>query len=104
MSSREALMNILRTAALAAALACAAVSSHANQVLAYAQSGDGARVVLYTSTGPCVGLAKFAEHIARDGGKTPGCWLMTTTQVQISFFDGERGAVPLDQLKRTIDS
>lgn len=95
-------MRFVRTSLIAAGLVCAAWPLHAQnqQVVAFAQSGDGARVLLYTKTGPCVGQARFAEHIAPDGEKTPGCWVMTEGLVLVSFLDGERGNIPVAQLKR----
>jgi hypothetical protein len=87
-------------AALAGLLGLAAASSVQAQVLAFAQSGDGARIVLHDRAGPCVGEARLAEHIALDGRRIQGCWLMTSEKVLVSFFDGERGDIPLAHLKR----
>jgi hypothetical protein len=95
-------MQLVRTAVLAASLACAALPIRA-EVFAFAQAADGARVLLYARPGPCVGQARFAEHIAADGEKTPGCWVLTTTFVLVSFLDGERGNIPVDRLKRVAD-
>jgi len=95
-------MRLVRTSLLAASLLCAAwpLQAQNQQVVAFAQSGDGARVLLYTKAGPCVGQARFAEHIAPDGEKTPGCWVMNEGLVLVSFLDGERGNIPVAQLKR----
>lgn len=95
-------MQLVRTSLLAASLLCAAwpLQAQNQKVVAYAQSGDGARVLLYTQTGPCVGQARFAEHIAPDGEKTPGCWVINEGVVLVSFLDGERGNIPVAQLKR----
>jgi hypothetical protein len=70
------------------------------QVLAFAQSGDGASIVLHERSGPCTGKARLAEHITAAGERTSGCWLKTSEKVLISFFDGERGDIPLSHLKR----
>jgi hypothetical protein len=70
------------------------------QVFAVATSGDGARVVLHDKTGPCVGAARLAEHIAPNGEKVPGCWLLANDTVKVSFLDGERGSIPVAHLKK----
>ena len=74
------------------------------KVLALAQSSDGARVLLYTHAGPCIRGALFAEHVAPGGDRTPGCWIVHLAFVQVSFLDGERGDIPVAQLKRPTDS
>jgi hypothetical protein len=95
-------MQLVRSTLLAAGLLCAAwpLQAQNQQVVAFAQGGDGARVLLYLATGPCVGQARLAEHIAPGGEKTPGCWVMSDGLVLVSFLDGERGNIPLAQLKR----
>lgn len=88
---------------LAATLAalCAGLTPLAQaQVLAFAQSGDGASIVLHERAGPCTGKARLAEHITAAGERTSGCWLKTSEKVLISFFDGERGDIPLNHLRR----
>ena len=70
-----------------------------DQPMAFAQASDGARVLLYRKAGPCVGQARFAEHVAPNGEKTPGCWVLTDGMVLVSFLDGERGNIPVSQLK-----
>ncbi|MCW5633859.1 MAG: hypothetical protein KIT17_11035 [Rubrivivax sp.] len=101
-------MRTVLAAALATALLSAAPLARAEppleKILALAQSSDGARVLLYTHAGPCVGEARFAEHISRAGDKTPGCWLVNQAFVMVSFLDGERGDIPVAQLKRPTDS
>ena len=85
---------------LAAMAALAVVLAPAQaQVLAFAQSGDGAQIVLHERSGPCVGQARLAEHISAGGARVSGCWLKTSEKVLISFFDGERGDIPLAHLK-----
>jgi len=92
-------MQLARTVLLAAGLLGAAWPSLA-QMVAFAQSGDGARVLLYTKSGPCVGQARFAEHVSPEGEKTPGCWVMNDGIVLVSFLDGERGNIPVAHLKK----
>jgi hypothetical protein len=83
---------------VAVLLALAAVSTNA-KVLAIAQSGDGARIVLYDVAGPCVRTAKMAEHISANGDRVPGCWLTSSGHVMVSFLDGERGMIPVAHLR-----
>lgn len=92
-------MRLTRSAVLAASLLCAAWPIRA-EVMAFAQSSDGSRVLLYAKSGPCVGSARFAEHISPEGEKTPGCWVMLENTVLVSFLDGERGNIPVAHLKR----
>jgi hypothetical protein len=92
-------MQLARIAVMAVGLISAASPARA-EVFATVQSGDGARILFYTQTGPCVGQARLAEHVAVGGAKTPGCWLLTESTVLVSFFDGERGDVPVSHLKR----
>lgn len=80
------------------ALALTAVSAHGG-VVAVATSGDGSRVVLRDDVGPCVGKAKLAEYVPLDGAVVPGCWLAAPGHVLVSFLDGERGKVPVADLK-----
>jgi len=75
-----------------------------DRIFAVAQSSDGARVLLYSDTGPCVGGARLAEHVAPGGEKTPGCWVLYQTMVMVSFLDGERGDIPVAQLRKLADS
>ena len=95
-------MQSVRTAVVAASLLCAAWPIRA-EVFAVAQSSDGARVMLYAKSGPCVGSARFAEHVSAEGDKTPGCWVLTQSHVLVSFFDGDRGNIPVAHLKRVSD-
>jgi hypothetical protein len=83
---------------VAVSLALAAVPTDA-KVLAIAQSGDGARIVLYDVAGPCVRSAKLAEHISANGDKVQGCWLTASGNVMVSFLDGERGTIPVAHLR-----
>lgn len=82
--------------AISLALAAASVDA---KVLAFVQSGDGARIVLYDEAGPCVRSAKLAEHISLNGDKVQGCWLTASGNVMVSFLDGERGTIPLAHLR-----
>jgi hypothetical protein len=72
-------------------------------VLAVAESADGARIALHDGPGPCVGAARLAEHIASNGDKVQGCWLATATNITVSFLDGERGLIPVTDLKKPKD-
>jgi hypothetical protein len=97
-------MQIVRTGLLAVSLLGVVWPAQAqSEVFAIAQSGDGAKVLLYAKAGPCIGQARLAEHIALSGAKTPGCWLATESYVLISFLDGERGHIPVGDLKKVSD-
>jgi hypothetical protein len=96
-------MQLVRTAVVAASLLGAAWPIRA-EIFAVAKSADGARVLLYAEAGPCVGQARLAEHISPEGEKTPGCWVLTQSHVLVSFLDGDRGNIPVAQLKRVSDS
>lgn len=96
-------MRRVRAALLLTSLIAAALPLRA-EVLAFAKSGDGARVLLYDKAGPCVGSARLAEHISADGEKTPGCWVLLQSTVMVSFLDGERGDIPVAHLRRALDS
>ena len=95
-------MPLVRTAALATSLLVLAWPAHA-EVFAVAQASDGAKVLFYSKAGPCVGSARLAEHVAADGEKTPGCWVLTQSHVLVSFLDGDRGNIPVAQLRRVAD-
>ena len=97
-------MQFVRTALLAASLLGAAWTAQAQgEIFAVAQSGDGAKVLLYAKTGPCVGQARLAEHVTPGGDKTPGCWVVTESHVLVSFLDGDRGNIPVGMLKKVAD-
>jgi hypothetical protein len=87
---------------LAASLALAVLPAEA-RVIAIAQSGDGARIVLHDEVGPCVGSAKLAEYIPLNGTTVQGCWLAVPGNVTVAFLDGERGKVPIEDLKKPTD-
>ncbi len=95
-------MQIMRTVLMAASLCALAWPAQAG-VFAVAQSGDGAKVLLYAKAGPCVGAARLAEHVSAEGEKTAGCWVLTQSHVLVSFLDGDRGNIPVAHLKRVAD-
>lgn len=92
-------MSTAKSLLCAGAALLAALPAQA-QVFAVATSGDGARVVLHDKSGPCVGSARLAEHIAPNGDRVPGCWLLANDIVKVSFLDGERGNIPVAHLKK----
>ena len=65
-----------------------------------AQMSGGAVVLLHDEAGPCVGGALFAEYVAADGSRVPGCWVKRPGHVAIVFFDGDVGAVPEGALQK----
>ncbi len=96
-------MRLITTLLSTAGLLLAATAADA-RVFAVATSGDGARIELHDNVGPCFGQARLAEHIARNGDKVPGCWLVADGAVKVSFLDGERGNIPLDHLKKAVEN
>lgn len=86
----------------AASLALASLSIEA-KAIAFAQSADGARIVLHDDVGPCVGNAKLAEYIPLKGTHVQGCWLALSSSVTVAFLDGERGTVAFADLKKLGD-
>lgn len=92
-------MQLAQTAAVLAASLLMAAPARAD-IFAVAQSGDGARVLFYAKSGPCVGSARLAEHVSPEGEKTPGCWVLTQGMVLVSFLDGDRGNIPVAHLKK----
>jgi hypothetical protein len=88
---------------LCAAVMAAAVPAQA-RVFGVAVSGDGARIELHDQAGPCVGQARLAEHISRNGDKVPGCWLVAEGAVKVSFLDGERGTIPLAHVRKVSEN
>ncbi len=87
---------------LAALMGLAALSAQAKEI-AFAQSADGARIVLHDEAGPCVGAAKFAEYIPLKGQRVQGCWLALSVSVTVSFLDGERGDVAFGDLQKAAE-
>lgn len=71
------------------------------RVIAVAESPDGARIELHDDAGICVGSARQAEHISKDGEKILGCWIAVQATVTVSFLDGERANIPMVLLRRT---
>jgi hypothetical protein len=102
MPAQEPFMRTVLASSVAIALLTTAAMADA-RIIAVATSGDGARVVLHDHAGPCLGAAKLAEHIAPDGERIPGCWLITEGTIMVSFLDGERGNIPVAHLKKPSD-
>lgn len=88
----------MKAIALAAALAAASLAAHA-EVIAEAPLDGGASVVFHDAPGPCMGEAKLVEHIAADGKRTPGCYVLRGDRLACVFLDGDIGAVPIAALK-----
>jgi hypothetical protein len=86
----------------AASLALVALSAE-SKAIAFAQSADGARIVLHDEAGPCVGSAKLAEYVPLKGATVQGCWLALSGSVTVAFLDGERGTVAFGDLKKLAD-
>lgn len=69
-------------------------------VILEANSGDGTTIVLHDTAGPCVGQAKFAEYIAKDGTKIPGCYKAMGAAIAIVFFDTDTAVIPFSELRQ----
>jgi len=67
----------------------------ADAMIGVASDPSGARVVLMPAAGPCTGHARQALHVAADGQRTPGCWIMTPGAIHVAWFDGEMGRIPV---------
>jgi hypothetical protein len=78
-------------------LACA-FAAHA-EVIAEAPLDGGAAVLFHDTAGPRMGEAKLVEHIAADGTRTPGCYVLRGDKLACVFLDGDIGAVPVAALK-----
>lgn len=87
----------MKTLLIAAALTACSLSATAN-VVGVAER-DGTSILLHDTKGPCVGDAQFAEFIAVQGLKVPGCWMLRGQHVSIVFLDGDIAAVPVAALK-----
>jgi hypothetical protein len=87
----------MKTLWIAAALAACVLPATAN-VVGVAES-EGTSILLHDVKGPCVGDAQFAEFIAVQGLKVPGCWMLRGKLVSIVFLDGDVAAVPVAVLK-----
>lgn len=87
----------MKTLWIAAALAAMSLPAAANLVGVVEQ--EGTSILLYDTKGPCVGDAQFAEYVAIQGLKVPGCWMLRSQHVSIVFLDGDIAAVPLAALK-----
>lgn len=61
---------------------------------------EDARLLLHDEQRVCVGQARYAEYVARDGGKVGGCWVFGGGMIGIAFFDGDTGRVPVDRVKK----
>lgn len=75
-----------------------AQSADTGSAVATATASDGSVITLHTGRGPCVGEARLAVWTAPPGKiisePVPGCWLLTSGVVTISFLDGERADIP----------
>lgn len=82
-------------ALLAMMLAPSAQAADSDAMIGVASDPSGARVVLMPAAGQCTGQARQALHVAADGQRTPGCWIMTPNAVHVAWFDGEMGRIPV---------
>ena len=69
-------------------------------VILEASPGDGTTIVLHDTPGPCHGQAKFAEYIAKDGSKIPGCYKTMGAAIAIVFLDTDTAVIPISELRQ----
>jgi hypothetical protein len=67
-----------------------------------AQQPDGAaRFDLYEDGGGlCVGDARLAVYVPKDGKSVRGCWIPITGGARIMFLDGDQATIPASALKK----
>jgi hypothetical protein len=97
---------ILRRIAIVACLAFWAylglsiAASARAAILAEAPSPSGAgTAVLYDEKRFCMGDAQYAEWVAKDGTKIPGCWRAAGGTIVIVFVDTDTATIPMQALQ-----
>ncbi len=65
---------------------------------------DGSRIDLYTEAGMCVGAARRAEWVPRQGARVGGCWLLRDGVVVVVFLDGDVAVVLVQAVKPAPES
>jgi hypothetical protein len=84
--------NIVLSAAVFLALMLGSSAVKAD-VVGVVEAED-ARLYLHEEAGPCVGGARLARHVAKDGKEIPGCWVFVQGRVQVAFMDGDMALIP----------
>jgi hypothetical protein len=79
-----------------------AFSTYANsEVLLVATDKSGASIMLTDEPGPCVDGAKLSYWVSPDAThRIPGCYKIYPQGVAVSWFDGDRGDIPLAALRK----
>jgi hypothetical protein len=78
-----------------------ATSAQAAEPFAVATASTGATVTLHRDAGPCVNGALLAVWSSPDARETvPGCWVIRGATVSVSWLDGDRGNIPVADLRR----
>ena len=86
---------------LAAFLVSFVAFSASAETLAVAPGRDGSSIILTDEVGPCVDGARLAVWISPDAkSRIPGCYRVFAQGVAVSFFDGDRGDIPMQALKK----
>jgi hypothetical protein len=69
-------------------------------VIGAATGPGGAKVEFHDDgAGVCLAPARYAVHIATDGQRVGGCYMIEGGMVRINFLDGDRGAVPVQAIR-----
>lgn len=61
---------------------------------------SGQTLLLHDTPGPCVGTARLAEYVEKDGTKVAGCWKPVGPLGMVSFLDGDRLDFPLSVVRK----
>jgi hypothetical protein len=73
----------------------------AGVVLTAQEPGGSARFDLHDDAGGlCVGDARLAVYVPKDGKSIRGCWVPVTGGARINFLDGDQATIPASALKK----
>jgi hypothetical protein len=81
-----------------------APAAAAGVVMTAGEPNGAARFDLYDDAGGlCVGEARLAVYVPKDGASVRGCWVAGATGVHIVFLDGDKASIPFSALKKPED-
>lgn len=97
---RLSVAGFAKTAAKLAliALCLSLLPAHAD-VLGMAQTQNGV-IYIFSEQGICVGKAKRAQYVPKEGKAVEGCWINQPDHLRLAFLDGDSGAIPHTSLKK----
>jgi hypothetical protein len=80
-------------------MSCSAEAQEAQSLVA--DGFAGSTITIHQDKGQCVGDAKRAEWVSKDGQqKVPGCWIIVPgSQVQVVYFDGDAMRAPMSAFR-----